>query len=164
MNRQRSMGRMISVAVAVFIVPLDWFTKYLTHRYLVYGEHVSVIDGFFNLVHVRNFGSAFGMFNQGRETAFNTWFFAIASLIGLVLLIFMIRQESRDRKLALFCLGLLLGGLIGNQSERFLHDYVTDFLDFYINSHHWPAFNVADSAISTGIVGYMIAMMRKDKN
>jgi len=164
MKKAQQIGRLIAVLVAALVVPMDWFSKYLTHRYLTLGESTPVIDGFFNLVHVRNFGSAFGMFNQGRQTGFNTWFFAVASLIGLVLLIYLIRQEPAHRFWALFCLGLLLGGLIGNQGERFFHHYVTDFIDIYMGTHHWPAFNVADSSISVGIGGYMLAMLTRDKN
>ena len=163
MKDQPQIGRLMSPLVAAVVVPLDWFSKYLTHRFMEYGDSNSVVDGLFNLVHVHNYGSAFGMFNQGRASGFNTWFFAAASLVGLFLLIYLIRQEPEGRMLALFSLGLLLGGLIGNQGERFYHSYVTDFLDIYVGSYHWPAFNVADSAISLGIIGYMISMLKREK-
>ncbi len=161
---RRAIGRWIPVMVAGVVVPLDWITKVWVHRSFDLGETRTVIDGLFNLVYVRNFGSAFGLFNQGRETSFNTWFFIIASVVGLALLLYLITHEPAHHRVALFCLGLLLGGLIGNQGERLLHGYVTDFLDVYWTHRHWPAFNIADSAISVGIVGYMLASFRREKN
>ncbi len=154
-------GKSRAFAVAAFVVLLDWSTKYLIHSRFVYGRSQTIIPGFFNLVHVRNYGSAFGLMNQGKATSMNTWFFAIASLVGLFLLLYLIYNEYSVHRVAIICLGLLVGGVIGNQGERFLHNYVTDFLDVFAGSHHWPAFNVADSAITIGIIGYFLASLRR---
>lgn len=153
-------GKKKAFFVAAIIVLADWVTKYLVHSHFVYGASKPFWEHYFNLVHVRNFGSAFGLMNQGRPTALNTWFFAIASLVGLFLLMYLVYNEYSVHGFAVVCLGLLMGGVIGNQGERFFHGYVTDFLDFYVNTHHWPAFNVADSAITTGILGYFLASLR----
>ncbi|NOZ12852.1 MAG: signal peptidase II [Acidobacteria bacterium] len=147
--------------IAVIVTLSDWGSKYLIHSHFTYGAGRPVIAKFFNLVHVRNFGSAFGLMNQGKATSFNTWFFAFASLLGLFLLLYLLYNEYSSHRFAIVCLGLLMGGVIGNQGERFLHGYVTDFLDFYVNAHHWPAFNIADSAITIGIIGYFLASLRK---
>jgi len=163
MSGKRPISKLSAIWIALVVAGSDWLTKYLIHRTYGFGESHTVWRGFFDIVHVRNFGSAFGLFNEGRATAFNTWFFAIAALVALGLLMYLLIQEDAAHGFRIFCLGLLLGGLLGNQAERFLHGYVTDFLDFYINGHHWPAFNVADSAISCGIVGYMLANLRKEQ-
>ncbi len=154
-------GKVNAFIIAVIVVLSDWGSKYLIHSHFAYGASRQVIAKFFNLVHVRNFGSAFGLMNQGKATAFNAWFFAFASVLGLFLLLYLVYNEYASHRFAIFCLGLLMGGVIGNQGERFLHGYVTDFLDFYVNAYHWPAFNVADSAITIGIIGYFLASLRK---
>ena len=154
-------GKSRAFVVAAIIALADWVTKYLIHTHFVYGGSKTIWIDCFNLVHVRNFGSAFGLMNQGRPTALNTWFFAVASLVGIFLLLYLVYNEYSVHGIAVLCLGLLMGGVIGNQGERFFHGYVTDFLDFYVNTHHWPAFNVADSAITMGILGYFLASMRR---
>ena len=154
-------GKSRAFVLAAIVALGDWAAKYLIHSRFVYGASESLIPHYLNLVHVRNYGSAFGLMNQGRPTALNTWFFAVASLIGVFLLLYLLYNEYSVHSFAIICLGLLLGGVIGNQGERFLHGYVTDFLDFYVNIHHWPAFNIADSAISVGIVGYFLASLRR---
>jgi len=154
-------GKSRAFVVAAIIAIADWATKYLIHSYFVYGASKPILVGNFNLVHVRNFGSAFGLMNQGKPTALNTWFFAIASILGLFLLLYLVYNEYSVHRFAVICLGLLMGGVIGNQGERFFHGYVTDFLDFYVNTHHWPAFNIADSAITIGIIGYFLTSLRR---
>jgi len=154
-------GKSRAFVVAAFIALADWGSKYLIHSHFVYGASKPVLAQYFNLVHVRNFGSAFGLMNQGRPTALNTWFFAVASVLGLFLLLYLVYHEYSAHKFAIVCLGLLMGGVLGNQGERFLHGYVTDFLDIYVNTQHWPAFNVADSAITIGIIGYFLTSLRR---
>ena len=123
-------GKFNSLTTAFLVILGDWVTKAAVHMTLDYGHSRPIIDGFIDLVHVRNFGSAFGILNQGKTTGFNTWFFAVASVFGLILLIYLISHEDAKNTFAIVCLGLLLGGVIGNQGERLLHGYVTDFLDF----------------------------------
>jgi len=150
-------GKLKYLYIAGLIAISDWISKYIIHKLFAYGESKEVIHSLFSIVHVHNYGSAFGMFNQGKTTLFNTVFFAIASIIGIFLILFLIREEASEKKYGLISLYMLLGGIIGNQGERIFHGYVTDFLDFYIKNHHWPAFNIADSAISTGIVIYFLS-------
>ena len=145
------------IYITVLVVFGDWVSKYLIHDVLnLYGSF-SVKDGFFSIVHVRNFGTAFGFMNSGRETFFNNLFFILASIVAVFLVVFLIVKENPSNRLSLISLYLILGGIIGNQGERIFHGYVTDFLDFYIGNHHWPAFNVADSAITVGLVLYFFA-------
>lgn len=149
-------GKLKYINISFLIALSDWFSKFIIHKLYAYGESKVVIENFFSIVHVHNYGSAFGLFNQGKSTTFNTIFFAIASIIGVLLILFLIKEEAKNNKMGLIALYMLLGGIIGNQGERIFHNFVTDFLDFYINNHHWPAFNIADSSISVGIVIYFI--------
>lgn len=157
MNEKSFEGKLKYINISIFIAISDWFSKYIIHKMYAYGESKEIIKSFFSIVHVHNYGSAFGLFNQGKITSFNTIFFAIASLIGVFLILFLIREESTKQKYGLISLYMLLGGIIGNQGERIFHGFVTDFLDIYLNTHHWPAFNIADSSISLGILLYFLS-------
>jgi len=150
-------GKIKFVYITFIIAVFDWISKYLIHKNFRYGDGKELFDSYFSIVHVHNYGSAFGLFNQGKTTLFNTIFFAVASIIGIFLILFLIREENNANKYGLISLYMLLGGIIGNQGERLFHGFVTDFLDIYINSHHWPAFNIADSAISCGIGIYFLS-------
>ena len=157
MRFKRARSKFSYLYLTVLVVLGDWITKYLVRDILPLYRSFSVKDGFFSIVHVRNFGTAFGFMNHGRETFFNNVFFIIASVIALFLVFYLIAKEDPSNKLSLIGLYLILGGIIGNQGERIFHGYVTDFLDFYLGSHHWPAFNIADSSITVGLVIYFFA-------
>jgi len=143
--------------ITVIVVLGDWLTKYLVWDILPLYNSFAVKKGFFSIVHVRNYGTAFGFMNQGRETFFNNVFFIAASIVALFLVFYLIAKESPSNRLSLIGLYLILGGIIGNQGERVYHGFVTDFLDFYLGTHHWPAFNIADSSITVGLVVYFFA-------
>ncbi len=143
--------------ITVIVAGGDWLTKYVIHKILGLYQYFPVNEKFFSIVHVRNFGTAFGFMNEGRETVFNNVFFVIASIVAVLLVIFLIVKEERGNSLSLISLYMILGGIIGNQGERIYHGYVTDFLDFFIGDKHWPAFNIADSAITVGLVLYFLA-------
>ena len=134
---------------ALIIVALDQITKLaIAHSLKVY-ESVPVVTGFFNLVHVRNRGMAFGLMNQ-HNIGFGFFFLVAVSLGAIaILLIWSLKLKERD---ILTCLGLslILGGAVGNLLDRVRLQEVIDFLDLYFGSYHWPAFNVADSAITVG--------------
>jgi signal peptidase II len=127
------------VSLIVFVV--DQATKYLiTSRFALF-EAVNILP-FFSVVYVRNTGSAFGMF----KSLGNVFFIAAAAIaIGVVAVLIVRNREGR------FGLSLILGGAAGNMADRLVHGYVVDFLDFYAGGRHWPAFNVADSALTVGI-------------
>lgn len=127
--------------ISLFILALDQITKYYIRASLGLFDSIPVTS-FFNIVHVRNTGSAFGMFrNLG-----NVFFIAIAFL-AIVLVSVMIVRDAFNR----LPFALILGGAMGNLADRIFLGHVTDFLDFYIGGHHWPAFNVADAALTLGI-------------
>ena len=139
----------IILSIAVLVVLLDQGTKWLVNDSIPYHESIYVTS-FFNLVHVRNFGAAFGVFNNPEGT-WQFWFF-LASTILAVGIIYFVAKGARERDKGLFWgLGFILGGAIGNLIDRIRFDSVVDFLDFHFAGFHWPAFNVADIAICVGV-------------
>ncbi len=131
------------------VVALDQLTKWWVIRYLDVHETIEVIPGFFDLVHIRNRGMAFGLLN-GPHADVRFWFIFAASLIAvIILLVWFFKLKSQDTVTTLG-LALILGGAIGNLIDRIRYREVVDFLDVYFRAYHWPAFNVADAAITVG--------------
>lgn len=136
---------------ALVIVLLDQITKFAVMGHLRIHESVAVIAGFFNLVHVRNRGMAFGFLNR-PDINFGFYLLVVASLGAIALLmIWFIKLKESDR-LTTLALSFILGGAVGNLIDRLRLREVVDFLDFYVGAYHWPAFNVADSAITVGTI------------
>ena len=138
------------VLIAVIIGLADQLTKWLVLR-LVHPDYpVTVVDGFFRLVNWGNTGAAWGMFRDSNILL------AVISVLTVVAL-YLFRHSFQVHLLGnQIALGLIAGGIVGNVIDRFWHGYVVDFLDFYVGSHHWPAFNIADSAICCGVVLYIL--------
>ena len=134
---------------ALVVIILDQISKWVVVSNLMVHESVPVLDGFFDLVHIRNRGMAFGLMNRpGIDFAF--YFLVAASLTAVAfLIIWFLRLKDGDKRLILG-LSLILGGAVGNLIDRFRFHEVIDFLDFYLGQYHWPAFNIADSAITVG--------------
>ena len=121
-------------------------------------ETQPLISGFFNLVHVRNRGMAFGIMNRpGADWGFTLLLCATLGAVALLLFWFY-RLKSEDKGMAI-PLSLILGGAIGNLLDRMRLGEVIDFLDFYIGPYHWPAFNVADSAITVGTLWLAVSLL-----
>ena len=136
---------------ALAVIVLDQITKaVITEKLFMYGTH-KVIDGFFNLVYVMNPGAAFG-FLAGTPEIFRYLFFIGITLLAMLLIIYYILKSKQERLPVIISLTLIFGGAVGNLIDRIRFGAVVDFLDFYIGAWHWPAFNVADSAISVGAV------------
>jgi len=131
----------VFVVVAVLVFVLDRITKTLVQTQIPFGTEVPVIDHFVGLTNVRNSGAAFGFAPAGANL------FLIASIaVSIGLIVYVIRNHSSAWTDAM--LGLILGGTVGNGFDRVVFGTVTDFINF----HFWPVFNVADSAISVGVV------------
>jgi signal peptidase II len=135
---------------ATVIILLDQVTKALVLQYLQLYDAVSIVPGFFNLTHIRNPGGAFGVLAGGGSTLRNMLFLGAGS-VALGMILFFLRATPDKERLMRFTLALIFGGAIGNIIDRMRFGEVVDFLDFYLGSLHWPAFNVADSAITVGI-------------
>ncbi len=140
----------VLLVVCVAIIAMDQWTKSMVQQRLALYQRVEVMHGFFNLTHVRNPGGAFGIFG-GEKGGLGSWLFLVVSLaaIGSILVLF-VRTREGEKTLSL-SFSLVLSGAIGNLIDRLRYGEVVDFLDFYLSSYHWPAFNVADSAICVGI-------------
>jgi signal peptidase II len=128
------------VAVTFPLYVLDQLTKWATLHFIPLHHEVAIIPGLFNLVHVTNTGSAFGLMRGW----FN--FHVIFGCVMAVVMVWMLFRKDSDRMTRLAC-SLILSGIFGNVTDRIVHGHVIDFLDFYIGKNHWPAFNIADSAI-----------------
>jgi len=133
---------------AVVIVLLDQFTKWWILTSVMKPPQRIPITGFFDLVLVFNRGVSFGLLGGAPSWA-TAALIVFALLLSTALCIWMWRADSLLLGTAL---GLVVGGAIGNVIDRFLHGAVVDFLDFHVAGYHWPAFNVADSAITIGVV------------
>jgi signal peptidase II len=145
------------LAGTVFV--LDWITKRMIEsRVSVFDTH-TVIPGFFDIVHAKNRGAAFSMFADSTSP-WRPVFLIGLSLAALVLVAVILRNAPRLDKPTAIGLSLILGGALGNVFDRIVSGAVTDFLDFYIGQMHWPAFNVADSAIVIGSGLLLLSLLR----
>lgn len=134
---------------AIAIIVSDQITKaVIAEKLFMYGSY-QVIDGFFSLVYVMNPGAAFG-FLAGTPEIFRYLFFIGVTVLAILLIIYYISKSKSQDVLMVISLTLIFGGAVGNLIDRIRFGAVVDFLDFYIGAWHWPAFNVADSAISIG--------------
>lgn len=123
-------------------------------------ESLSVIPGFFDLTYVRNPGAAFGFLAQASP-ALRSFFFSAVAVIAVFLILYFIIRHKEGTLLQTTALSLISGGALGNLLDRVRFGEVVDFLDFYVGSYHWPAFNVADSAISVGACLLLYEIFRK---
>ena len=146
-------SRLTAFGLSAAVIALDRVTKLWVEAAISPYEAIPVIPGFFDLIYTRNRGIAFGLFAdaQGHLRPVLLIGVALAVLCAVAVLIWRLpgRPEPQHRWLPV-ALGLIFGGAAGNLYDRIVHGSVTDFLDVYIGDWHWPAFNVADSAITTG--------------
>ena len=144
------------------IVLTDQFTKtYITATMTLHSSSV-IIKGLLNLTYVRNPGAAFG-FLANASPWFRTVFFVIVAVLAIGLIIYYIWESRDDEPGLVFALSLILAGASGNLIDRIRFGEVVDFIDFYISAYHWPAFNVADSAISVGAIILIIEVIRRKR-
>ncbi len=148
----------VAVWTALVVLVLDQLTKLLALRRLLPGVPVSVVDGLLSLTLVMNPGLAFGML--GATPAAWRWLVALLSIAALaVLAVVGARLLPAGGRLTPLALGLIFGGAVGNLIDRGRFGAVVDFLDFYWRDYHWPAFNVADSAITVGVAILALRML-----
>ena len=141
-------GMLPWLGLALLILIADQFTKVLILAYYRLGD-ATYVTSFFNVVRVHNAGAAFSFLaNAG---GWQRWFFTIIGIAAAIFIIWMLKSHN-GQKLFSFALACILGGATGNVIDRTLYGYVVDFLDFHYAGWHFPAFNIADSAISVGAV------------
>jgi signal peptidase II len=151
------------LALSAAIIILDIWTKALVLARIDLHESISVIPNFFQLVHVRNTGAAFGIGANASSRLVPLLLNVGAIAVFCVVVVYALRSAVTDRILQTG-LHLILGGAIGNLLDRFRFGYVVDFVDVYVGNHHWPAFNVADSAICVGIALLFLDMRKKPES
>lgn len=158
--------RALSFLLAGGVLLLDRVTKIWIRTHLGPWDKIPVIPGYFDIVHFENRGMAFGVFNNGASSPRMMVLAGLAAVI-LAVVVYLIWRLPRPLPAAEqwtpFALGLILGGALGNLYDRVLRGSVTDFLDFYAGSHHWPAFNVADSAITIGVCLLALQWLREQR-
>lgn len=149
--------------LAILVIVLDQATKYLAMQHLSLYEPKKITD-FFNLILAFNTGAAFSFL--GNAGGWQRWLFLGISFIVSIGIIVYLPRSNPNKILLNLGLALILGGAIGNLIDRFALGYVIDFLDFYIGDYHWPAFNIADSAITMGAIAIIIDALipTKDAN
>jgi signal peptidase II len=147
--------------ICLIILISDQATKLYVDTNFRLHETVPVIRGFFHLTYVRNKGAAFGIL---ADNAVRIPFLISVSIIAMLGILWYIKRIRADQKLALFSLSLIFSGAFGNLIDRIRLGEVIDFLDVFWQRHHWPAFNLADSAITIGVALLFIEMWREDRN
>lgn len=147
--------------IAFAIVVLDRLTKWAIVKTIVLEDAVSIIPGFFRLTHLENPGAAFSLFADSTSP-FKTALLVTFSLAALAVVAFLLWRSRNEFNITTLSLSLILGGAVGNLWDRLADGMVTDFLDFYLGMHHWPPFNIADSAIVIGALLLLSRMLRKE--
>jgi len=147
-------------AITLPTIILDQLTKLLIVRKLAMNDAIVVIANFFDIVHARNQGAAFGIL---RDSSIRLPFLVAVSLVAVVVVLIVYRKLRPDQQLAAAALSLVLSGAVGNLIDRVRLGEVIDFLQVHWYQHAWPAFNVADSAICIGVGLMAIDMYREEK-
>ena len=151
--------RLLAIITAI-ILALDQATKlYVDANFELY-ESVPVIKGWFHLTYIRNQGAAFGILSN---SALRVPFFITVAIIALLVILWYLRSLRPDQTLGTFALSLIFSGALGNLIDRVRLGEVIDFLDVFWRHHHWPAFNVADSAICVGVTLLIWEMWQEER-
>lgn len=152
-----------SLLIAATIFVLDRVTKVWIERNVSVWDTLHVIPGFFDIVHAKNRGAAFGIFSEG-ESQLRTFLLIGISLGVLIFVAVLLLRPSRagfgGTRLTFAGLSLVLGGALGNVYDRIVHGMVTDFIELYIGEYSFAAFNIADSAITVGAAMLLLDMWR----
>ncbi|WP_297453945.1 signal peptidase II [Persephonella sp.] len=137
--------------IVIGVIGLDLITKELAVKYLSDIERIIIIPNYFDLTLVWNRGAAFGIFGQAPEYIRKLILIGASSVAAVLTIAYAYFRNAKLSTFELVALALIAGGAIGNLYDRIFIGKVRDFLDVHIYSHHWPAFNIADSAITIGI-------------
>ena len=157
-SAKRSVGALPWLWLSALVIVLDLGTKYLASTNLDYGISVPVLP-FFNLTLLHNTGAAFSFLAE--QGGWQRWFFAVLAIGVSVMLIAWLQRLPRSDRWLSIALALVLGGALGNLYDRLVLGYVVDFIHLYYGAYHFPAFNIADSAITVGAVMIALDMFRK---
>jgi signal peptidase II len=151
------MLKLYSISLSIFL--LDILTKNYIQNKIMYGEQVE-ITSFLSFVHFQNPGAAFSFLSD--QGGWQRYFLIVISLLAVIYIPWLINQYKKNMLIVIGLL-LILGGAIGNLYDRISYGYVIDFIYFHIAEFYWPAFNVADSAISIGVLLFLYGSFRSYK-
>lgn len=161
MSAQRRIAKWpVALGTAVLVIALDQLTKAVVASRMRLHQTIPLLDGFAALTYVRNTGAAFGIL-AGHSEALRVPFFLLVSALAVVLLAWFLRSVPGERRLIVAACGAVAGGALGNMIDRVLLGEVIDFVDLSIGAYHWPAFNVADSAITLGVLVLCVDALRQ---
>ena len=146
--------------MSAVVLVLDQTSKYAITQSLVRGEHIAITP-FFNLVLAFNQGAAFSFLNDAG--GMQRWLFTIIAIVASAWIIWLLRKHAKQTLFA-FALSLILGGALGNLIDRISYGYVVDFLSFHWDDHYFPAFNLADSAITCGAFLLILDSFKEKKH
>ena len=153
--------RTVGLIVAIILV-LDQVTKVLISHTFALHESMPVLESFFHLTYERNTGAAFSLFAQAPAW-FRQPFFLGATAVAIVALILFLRQTDGANRLMVVAIAAVLGGAVGNLIDRLLYGEVIDFLLLHWRGYYWPAFNVADSCITLGVIGLLWSSIQEHR-
>ncbi len=146
---------LLILVISSLVVCLDFLTKKAIESKVVLYDSINILP-FLNIVHVQNKGAAFSILTGMG----NKYFIAISVVAIFAIIVYL---SKLPKGLELFSLSMILGGAVGNLIDRIRNGKVTDFIDVFVGDWHWPAFNVADSALTVGIVFFLLATIRQGK-
>tara|TARA_B100000686_G_scaffold347076_1_gene435006 strand:- start:3103 stop:3570 length:468 start_codon:yes stop_codon:yes gene_type:complete len=149
-----------SLILAIIILILDFSTKRWVESELIHGQHI-FLTSYTNLVLAFNAGAAFSFLSN--ESGWQRWFLSGVAICAVIVITYLLKKHTSEK---LFCLSLslILGGAMGNLLDRMTLGYVVDFIDIHYSGYHWPAFNVADSAIFIGALFLIIESFKHKEN
>lgn len=151
---------LILLTVSILVIGIDQATKLFVNKVMDLHSSITVVQNFFNITYMRNKGAAFSFLSNFN---YRIPFFILVSLVAVVVIISVIYKLRPDQKFAALSLSLILSGALGNLIDRVRLGEVIDFLDAHWYEHHWPAFNVADSAICVGVFLLAIDMFLEER-
>ncbi len=150
-NKYLQAGSIIGIVLA-----LDQFTKYVVEARIRLHDVIIVVPGFFNLTHIRNKGAAFGILSNLPEFWRGAFFITVTIVAVAAIITLIVKTHER---LSVYAFSLIAGGALGNVVDRIRYGEVVDFIQWYVKSYYWPSFNVADSAVTVGVVLLAIEML-----
>ncbi len=154
---------LILIVVAPGILLIDQLSKYFINSYFLLHQPVAILKNFFHINYIRNVGAAFGLFSDLSSQIRTPLFLGVSILAILMILIFFSKLEARQSFLS-FSFSLIMGGALGNFLDRIRLGYVIDFLDLHwYDYYHWPTFNIADIAITVGVILLLLEVISSSK-
>ncbi|GAB7025626.1 signal peptidase II [Geotalea toluenoxydans] len=147
-------------AISVLLIIIDQLTKLYIDRVMDLHSSITVIENFFNITYMRNKGAAFSFLSN---FSYRIPFFILVSVVAILVILSVVYRLRPDQKFAVVSLALIFAGALGNLIDRVRLGEVIDFLDVHWYRHHWPAFNVADSAICVGVFLLAVDMYLEER-